>query len=217
MDGYRATQTIRRLSDPRKAGITIVAMTANAFDEDKRNAYRVGMNGHIAKPIQMETLKHTLGCVLSKRDEGREVYQSWREYFNEYDAFKGFQAQYNQHGSACGCLVYEARKGERILFADEALIHIFGCSSYMEFSKYVGGSFRTMVHPDDLQQVEEKIAKQIHDSEDSLDRVGYRIVRKDGAVRMVEDIGRNVFTENGSSVFYVCIVDVTDCMKGNEG
>lgn len=79
MDGYRATQTIRRLSDPRKAGITIVTMTANAFEEDRKNAFRIGMNGHIAKPIQMETLKHTLGYVLSQRDDSREVYQSWHE------------------------------------------------------------------------------------------------------------------------------------------
>ena len=79
MDGYKATQLIRRLQDPRKADIPIIAMTANAFEEDRKNAFRMGMNGHIAKPIQMETLKHTLGCVLSKRDEGREVYQSWHE------------------------------------------------------------------------------------------------------------------------------------------
>lgn len=50
MDGYKATQTIRKLSDTEKANISIIAMTANAFDEDKRNAYRAGMNGHLANP-----------------------------------------------------------------------------------------------------------------------------------------------------------------------
>ncbi len=96
------------------------------------------------------------------------------------------------------------------MFADESLIDIFGCRNYMEFYKYVGGSFRTMVHPDDIECVENEIAEQIRNSEDSIDRVRYRIVRRDGAVRMIDDIGRKVFTENGSSVFYVCIVDVTD-------
>ena len=67
-----------------------------------------------------------------------------------------------------------------------------------------------MVHPDDIVRVEREIANQIQLSEDSLDRVRYRILRKDGEVRMIDDIGRKVFTENGSSVFYVCIVDVTD-------
>lgn len=56
MDGYKATRTIRKLSDPKKAGITIVAMTANAFEEDKKNAYEAGMNDHLAKPIQLEKL-----------------------------------------------------------------------------------------------------------------------------------------------------------------
>ena len=64
MDGYKATQTIRSFSDPKKAGITIVAMTANAFEEDKQNAYRAGMNLHIAKPIIVEELMSTLAKIL---------------------------------------------------------------------------------------------------------------------------------------------------------
>lgn len=66
MDGYKATQTIRRLSDQKKAGITIVAMTANAFDEDKRNAYRAGMNWHISKPIKIDELMSALTEILKE-------------------------------------------------------------------------------------------------------------------------------------------------------
>ena len=79
---------------------------------------------------------------------------------------------------------------------------MFGCQNYMEFYKYVGGSFKTMVHPDDIERVELEITNQIQTSEDSFDRVEYRILRKDVAVRSVDDIGRKVFTENGDSVFY---------------
>ena len=53
MDGYEATRRIRALPDPRKAGIPIFAMTANAFEEDKQNALNAGMNGHIAKPLDI--------------------------------------------------------------------------------------------------------------------------------------------------------------------
>ena len=60
MDGYKATQTIRKFSDVKKAGIGIVAMTANAFEEDRRNAYKAGMNGHIAKPIKVNMLLSAL-------------------------------------------------------------------------------------------------------------------------------------------------------------
>ena len=143
-------------------------------------------------------------------EEDREIYKSWNEYFYECEAFNQFKARYNQHGNVCGCLVYEAHDEEKILFADETLIHIFGCNNYMEFYKLVGGSFKNLVHPDDIERVEMEISDQIQTSEDSLDRVEYRITRKDGTVRKVDDIGRKVFTENGSSVFYVCIVDVMD-------
>ena len=64
MDGYKATQEIRHLSDPAKASIPIIAMTANAFEEDKKAAIAAGMNGHIAKPIDINTLLTVLSQVL---------------------------------------------------------------------------------------------------------------------------------------------------------
>ena len=60
MDGYQATQKIREFSD-----IPIVAMTANAFEEDKQKALSIGMNGHIAKPIDMDKVILTLSRVLT--------------------------------------------------------------------------------------------------------------------------------------------------------
>ena len=64
MNGYDATRAIRALDDPALASIPILAMTANAFEEDKREALRCGMNGHIAKPIDMEKLLSTLEETL---------------------------------------------------------------------------------------------------------------------------------------------------------
>ena len=64
MDGYKATQTIRNLSDQEKACIPIIAMTANAFEEDKRAAIAAGMNGHIAKPIQVDKLLSILAEII---------------------------------------------------------------------------------------------------------------------------------------------------------
>ena len=64
MDGYKATQTIRHLPDKDKACIPIIAMTANAFEEDKRAAIAAGMNGHIAKPIQVDKLLGTLAEII---------------------------------------------------------------------------------------------------------------------------------------------------------
>ena len=68
MDGYKATRVIRDLPDPEKAGIPIVAMTANAFEEDKREAAAAGMNAHIAKPIQVEQLLSTLAEIIRQQE-----------------------------------------------------------------------------------------------------------------------------------------------------
>ena len=69
MDGYKATQAIRRLPDREKACIPIIAMTANAFEEDKRDAFAAGMNGHIAKPIQVDKLLSTLSEVIRQQEK----------------------------------------------------------------------------------------------------------------------------------------------------
>ena len=68
MDGYKATQAIRNLPDKDKACIPIIAMTANAFEEDKRNAFAAGMNGHIAKPIQVDKMLSILSEVIRQRE-----------------------------------------------------------------------------------------------------------------------------------------------------
>lgn len=66
LDGYTATKMIRNLEDPALANIPILAMTANAFEEDRQEAIRCGMNGHIAKPINIENLLETLDKVLGQ-------------------------------------------------------------------------------------------------------------------------------------------------------
>ena len=60
MNGYDATKAIRKLEDPQKSKVPIIAMTANAFEEDKKNALAAGMNGHLAKPIDVQKLIQTL-------------------------------------------------------------------------------------------------------------------------------------------------------------
>ena len=64
MNGYEATRAIRKLKDTQLASIPILAMTANAFEEDKQEALKSGMNGHIAKPINIENLMSALQRIL---------------------------------------------------------------------------------------------------------------------------------------------------------
>jgi signal transduction histidine kinase/ActR/RegA family two-component response regulator len=67
LNGYEATRAIRALDNPAKAEIAIIAMTANAFEEDKRDAMKAGMNGHLAKPVDVHELYKTLAKLFYKR------------------------------------------------------------------------------------------------------------------------------------------------------
>jgi PAS domain S-box-containing protein len=67
MDGYKATKTIRSMKDSCRNNIPIIAMTANAFAEDKQNAFEVGMDGHIAKPISVDEIVKVVNEVFNKK------------------------------------------------------------------------------------------------------------------------------------------------------
>ena len=60
MNGYDATREIRGMKDPSKSNLPIIAMTANAFEEDRKDALAAGMDGHLSKPIDVQKLIETL-------------------------------------------------------------------------------------------------------------------------------------------------------------
>ena len=68
MDGYEAAKRIRSMDDKRKAGIPIIAVTANAFEEDRKTALEAGMNGHLAKPYDIPAIMETLKELLNEKD-----------------------------------------------------------------------------------------------------------------------------------------------------
>lgn len=69
MDGYTATREIRTLNVSKKANIPIIAMTANAFDEDRKKAIKAGMNGHIAKPIDVNVILQNLDRIFGQNGD----------------------------------------------------------------------------------------------------------------------------------------------------
>ncbi len=109
-----------------------------------------------------------------------------------------------------GLLIYSADGNEDILYANSALVRMFGCDDFRDFKAHVHGTFKGLVHPDDLEEVEKSIVEQIKDSQFDLDYVEYRIIRKDGAVRWVDDYGHYISGQNNNNIFYVFISDVTE-------
>lgn len=109
-----------------------------------------------------------------------------------------------------GFFIYRATGDENFIYVNSATLRIFGCETEGEFRALTKNSFKTMVHPDDIEEVERSIKEQIESSIYDLDYVEYRIVRKDGQVRWIVDYGHFVHTEVYGDVFYVFIDDATE-------
>lgn len=108
-----------------------------------------------------------------------------------------------------GFLIYHADEDERIIYANQALLRIFQCDTFQELMRLAKGTFRGLVHPEDLENVEKSIQKQVSSSKYDLDYVEYRIIRKDNTVRWVENYGHFIHSKMIDDIFYVFIIDVT--------
>lgn len=108
-----------------------------------------------------------------------------------------------------GFFIYRADQSEELLYANTAVLSIFGCKDISEFKELTGYTFRGMVHPDDRTSVAASIIEQIKKNEDNFDCVEYRIIRKDGEVRWVDDYGHYTDTEAYGGIYYVFILDIT--------
>ncbi len=121
-------------------------------------------------------------------------------------------------GMVDGFLIYTAGEDEKILYANQRLFEIYGCQNVYEFRELVNNTFKGMVHPEDMARVEWEIKEQIHNSDRKMDFIRYRIIRKDGSIRWVDDCGHlEDFDTNGNTeLYYVTLSDITDSMTEAE-
>ena len=109
-----------------------------------------------------------------------------------------------------GFFIYQAEKPERLLYANQAVFELFGCANLEEFKQLTGYTFRGMLHPEDYEAVSESIVQQIGDGDDQMNYVEYRIIRKDGEVRWLDDYGHYTETEAYGGIYYVFLSDITE-------
>ena len=112
-------------------------------------------------------------------------------------------------GMPGGFFIYHADGDKRLIYANRALIRIYGCADLSDFQAYTGYTFPGLVYPEDLEMTERSIQQQLLTGGD-MDYVEYRIVRKDGEVRWIEDYGHFVHTERYGDLFYVFVEDATE-------
>ena len=109
-----------------------------------------------------------------------------------------------------GFFIYKKEMPEELLYANRAVLNIFGCKNLEEFKELTGYTFKGMLHPDDYDTVSETIQRQVQENEEFMDYVEYRIIRRDGAVRWVDDYGHYTDTEAYGGIYYVFISDITE-------
>ncbi|MBR1865253.1 MAG: response regulator [Lachnospiraceae bacterium] len=115
-----------------------------------------------------------------------------------------------------GFFVYRADEREEILYANEVMLDIFGCHTIAELKELTGYTFHGLVYPEDLDAVHRSIRAQVSGNKKQFDYVEYRIVRKDGSVRWVDDYGRLVHTGEYGDVYYVLLRDITEMRAERE-
>ena len=111
-----------------------------------------------------------------------------------------------------GFFIYRAEAPYELLYANHAVLDIYACRDLDEFKALTGYSFQGMLHPDDFKAANDSIEEQIalDESGEKLDHVEYRIIRRDGAVRWVDDYGHYTETDAYGGVYYVFISDITE-------
>ncbi|MBR0280897.1 MAG: response regulator [Oscillibacter sp.] len=115
-----------------------------------------------------------------------------------------------------GFFIYQADGEKTVLYANDILLRIYGCQTFEEFRDLTGGTFDGMVHPEDLEAMQKSIQEQVQTNQDQVDYLEYRIIRKDGAIRWVDDYGRLIHREPYGSVYYVIVHDITDLRASRE-
>ena len=110
-----------------------------------------------------------------------------------------------------GFFVYLADESQRLIYINNACLRIFGCETVEEFKTMTGFTFRGLVHPEDYGKVQASIEQQISDTKNNnLDYVEYRIIRRDGTIRWVDDYGHFTHLPGYGPVYYVFIGDITE-------
>ena len=115
-----------------------------------------------------------------------------------------------------GFFIYKAEEPEELIYANEPVFDIFGCSNQEEFRALTGFTFKGIVHPEDYDRISASIVQQIDASEDQIDYAEYRIIRRDRKIRWVDNYGHYCETKAYGGVYVVFISDITEKREQRE-
>lgn len=166
-------------------------MPIEQFEDIIRDENNVDYRGIYSKKIDIFQMNEVLeSFILAKEKESKKM---------ELSKMPG------------GFITYKADETEELLAVGTSVAFMFGCETIEEFREYVGNNFSGMVHPDDREYVQNEIIQQVQDTEWQMDYIKYRIIRKDGTIRYINDFGHLENDADGKNPhFHVFLLDVTD-------
>lgn len=110
-----------------------------------------------------------------------------------------------------GFFIYREDDKRELIYYNRQVLEIFGCETGIEFRTLTGGTFEGMVYKDDFKRIQDSIDDQINAEEgNGMDHVIYRIIRKDGSIRWIDDYGHFSHSEDFGDIYYVFINDITE-------
>ena len=113
-----------------------------------------------------------------------------------------------------GFFIYQEDESRELIYYNRVVLDIYGCTTNAEFKELTGGNFEGMVYKEDFERIQESIDDQINSEEsDGMDHVIYRIVRKDGSIRWVDDYGHFSHSDDFGDIYYVFINDITEAYE----
>ena len=180
--------------------------------EEKTYPFRLSI-GFAEYPAQAEDMSMLLqmadSALYNVKSIGKHGY---RQYSKDIKITKRLQLAFNIKNVARyipgAILVYKADSDKKILYANDELIKLFECENLEDFMEYTGGTFDGIVHPDEIQTVDDIIWAQIDENINFCkDYVDYRIITKNNNIKEVIDCGRFVDSEFYGKVFYVMLLD----------
>jgi len=116
-----------------------------------------------------------------------------------------------------GFFIYKEDETRELIYQNQKVLDIYGCKTLAEFKELTGYNFEHMVYPEDFKRIQDSIDAQIDSSDgDGMDHVIYRITRRDGQIRWVDDYGHFSHSPDYGDIYYVFISDITERVEASE-
>ncbi len=205
-DGFAFMEELCRREIPLRTAVLL--LVGDCEEDDLQRAFNAGVIDLIRLPLTPFVRRRVAAVV--------ELHRSRRALRAELSGARALEevSRGFLERMPGGLFRYRADGKEELDYVSQGLVEMFGCESADDFRALVGNSFQGIVLPEDLERVQSEIESQI--AVDQTDSVTYRIRRKDGEVRWIEDRGRLVVDSKGVAWFYVSVLDITDKIRYQE-